>query len=271
MLRKIALGLVMAASVAMTACSPVTKVTDAEVGIRTTFSGEIEDKILDQGFHQVIIGDVTKVSKRNLILEVKTNPITAEKVPMSAFVTKINYGIVPANAAIAYKTEKSQNLENDGEVMLLGKYIADITDASVQTAVSKYKALEVNDNRTVIEAAIKDELNKRLKLAGKDRFVTVNEINILAVRPHQSIVDSSLAIVNSQNALKTKQNELETAKVETEVKRVLAENASNKYIDLQRAEAELTKAQALKIAAEKGTLNTMVVVPEKFSSIGQIK
>lgn len=152
MLRKIALGLVMAASVAMTACSPVTKVTDAEVGIRTTFSGEIEDKILDQGFHQVVIGDVTKVSKRNLILEVKTNPITVEKVPMSAFVTKINYGIVPANAAIAYKTEKSQNLENDGEVMLLGKYIADITDASVQTAVSKYKALEVNENRSKTNA-----------------------------------------------------------------------------------------------------------------------
>ena len=57
MLRKIALGCAVALSIALSACSPVTKVTDAEVGIRTTFSGEIEDKVLDQGFHQVVIGD----------------------------------------------------------------------------------------------------------------------------------------------------------------------------------------------------------------------
>lgn len=271
MLRKIALGCVVAISIAMSACSPVTKVTDAEVGIRETFSGEIEDKVLTQGFHQVVVGDVIKVSKRNLVLTVDTNPITVEKVPMAAFRTKINYGIVSSNAAEAYKTEKGQHIQEEGETFLMGKYIQDITDASVQTAVSKFKALEVNDNRTEIEAAIKAELNKRLKLAGKDRFATVNEVNILRVQPHASIVNSSLAIVNSQNALKTKQNELETAKVETEVKRVLAENASSKYIDLQRAEAELTKAQALKIAAEKGTLNTMVVVPEKFTSLGQVK
>jgi len=84
-------------------------------------------------------------------------------------------------------------------------------------------------------------------------------------------LDSSLAIVNSQNALKTKQNELETARVETEIKKVLAENASEKYVDLLRAEAEKTKAEALLKAAEKGTLNTMVIVPDKFTAIGQVK
>ena len=52
---------------------------------------------------------------------------------------------------------------------------------------------------------------------------------------------------------------------------VLAENASEKYIDLQRAEAELIKSQALLKAAEKGTLNTMVIVPEKFSALGAVK
>lgn len=266
-------GLALAAFAAITfaGCSPVVKVSDAEVGIRETFSGEIKDKVLEQGFHQKVVGNVIKVSKRNLVLTVETNPITVEKVPMSQFVTKINYGINPAMAAVAYKTEKSQNLDVDGEVLLLGKYVSDITDAAVQTAVSKYKALEVNDHRTELEAAIKSELNKRLKLGGKDVYVTVNEVNILAVKPHASIIASSLAIVNSQNALKTKQNELETAKVETEVKRVLAENASEKYIDLQRAEAEMLKSQALLEAAKKGTLNTMVVVPEKFSALGNLK
>ena len=51
----------------------------------------------------------------------------------------------------------------------------------------------------------------------------------------------------------------------------ITENASEKYIDLQRAEAEMIKSQALLTAAQKGTLNTMVIVPEKFSALGAVK
>lgn len=249
-----------------------TRVTDADVGIRQTFSGEIEDAVLGQGLHQTLIGDVIKVSKRNLVLEVAANPIVSEKIPMAVFQMRVNYGIVPANAAIAYKEEKAQHIiTEDGETYLLGQYVQTVAGSAIQDVVSKYRALDVNDNRNKIEIELKDAINNKLKAQGKDRFVRVNEINIMAVKPPQSIIDSSLAIVNSQNALQTKKNELETAKVETEVKRVLAENASEKYVDLIRAEAERTKAQALLVAANKGTLQTMVIVPEKFNSLGQMK
>lgn len=257
------------ASTAVTGCS---RITDADVGIRQTFSGEIEDTILNQGLHQTVVGDVIKVSKRNLVLSVEAQPIVVEKIPMQSFQMKVNYGIVPQNAAVAYKTEKAQHIiTDDGDVYLLGQYVQYVANSAVNDVVSKYKALEVNDSRAKIEVEIKDQINAKLRAQGKDKFVKVNEINILKVSPPQSILNSSLAIVNSQNALKTKQNELETAKVETEVKRVLAENASEKYVDLLRAEAEKTKAEALKVAAEKGTLSTMVVVPDKFTSMGTIK
>lgn len=260
-------GLVM--SFAITGCS---RITDADVGIRQTFSGEIEDGVLSQGIHQVIVGDVIKVSKRNLVLQIDAQPIVSEKVPMSAFQAKVNYGIVPENAAIAYKTEKAQHITTeDGDVYLLGQYVQYVANSAINDVVSKYKALEVNDNRTKIEVEIKDQINTKLKSQGKDKFVRVNEINILKVTPPQSILNSSLAIVNSQNALKTKQNELETAKVETEIKRVLAENASEQYVDLLRAESEKIKAEAMLKAAEKGTLNTMVIVPEKFTGLGNLK
>lgn len=271
-LRTLGIMCALSMTVWMTGCTPVTKVTDAEVGIRETFSGEIEDKVLTQGLHQTIIGDVIKVSKRNIVIDVSANPMVVEKVPMGQFAIRVNYGIVPGNAAIAYKEEKAQHITTPGgDVFLLGEYVKTVAGSSIQDVVSKYKALEVNDNRTKIEGELREAINNKLKAANKDRFVRVNEINIMTVQPPQSIINSSLAIVNSQNALKTKQNELEVAKTETEIKRVLAENASSKYIDLQRAEAELTKAQALKIAAEKGTLNSMVIVPEKFSSLGAIK
>lgn len=259
----------LSSAVIFTGCS---RITDADVGIRQTFSGEIEDGVLSQGLHQTVVGDVIKVSKRNLVLNVEAQPIVIEKIPMQTFQMKVNYGIVPENAAIAYKTEKAQHIiTEDGDVYLLGQYVQYVANSAVNDVVSKYKALEVNDNRAKIEIEIKDAINQKLKAQSKDKFVKVNEINILKVSPPQSILNSSLAIVNSQNALKTKQNELETAKVETEIKRVLAENASEKYVDLLRAEAEKTKAEAMLKAAEKGTLNSMVIVPDKFTSLGNVK
>ncbi|NHB56983.1 hypothetical protein G9F32_02900 [Acinetobacter sp. 194] len=252
--------------------SSFTRITDADVGIRQTFSGEIEDQVLGQGLHQTLIGDVIKVSKRNLVLSVEAQPIVVEKIPMQDFQLKVNYGIQAENAAVAYKTEKAQHIiTEDGDVYLLGQYVQYVANSAINDVVSKYKALAVNDNRATIETEIKNSINAKLKAQGKEKFVKVNEINILKVSPPQSILNSSLAIVNSQNALKTKQNELETARVETEIKKVLAENASEKYVDLLRAEAEKTKAEALLKAAEKGTLNTMVIVPDKFTSVGQTK
>lgn len=266
MLKKIMLGAMLALS--LVGC---TKITDAEVGIRETFSGEIEEKVLSQGWHQVVIGDVVKVSKRNLVLTVNTQPIVQEKVAMETFDVKVNYGIVPESAAIAYKTEKAQHkTTDDGDVYLLGQYVEYVANSSINDVVSKYKALEVNDNRTKIESKIKDQINKKLREQGKDKFVRVNEINILKVSPPTSIKNSAVAILNSENALKTKRNELETAKVENEVKRVLAENASEQYVDLLRAESEKIKAEAMLEAAKKGTLNTMIVVPEKFTSVGNV-
>lgn len=250
-----------------------TKINDTQVGIsENRFSGEIHDTVLSQGLHQTLTNKITEVSKRNLVIQVVAQPIVAEKVPMSSFQAKINYGIVPENAAIAYKTEKAQHITTeDGDVYLLGQYVQYVANSAINDVVSKYKALEVNDNRTKIEVEVKDQINSKLKAQGKDKFVRVNEINVLKVTPPQSILNSSLAIVNSQNALKTKQNELEVAKVEQEVKKVLAENASEKYVDLLRAESEKIKAEAMLEAAKKGTLNTMVIVPEKFTGLGQVK
>lgn len=248
------------------------RITDGETGIRQTFTGEIEDRVLTQGLHQTVVGDVIKVSKRNLVINVEAQPIVVEKIPMQAFQMKVNYGIVPENAAVAYKTEKAQHIiTEDGDVYLLGQYVQYVANSAINDVVSKYKALAVNDNRAKIEVEIKDTINSKLKAQGKDKFVRVNEINILKVSPPQSILNSSLAIVNSENQLKTKQNELENARVEQEIKKVLAENASTQYVELLRAESEKIKAEAMLEAAKKGTLNTMVIVPEKFTSLGQVK
>lgn len=250
--------------------SACTRILDTEVGVRQEFSGEIQDQVLTQGLYQVVVGDVVKFSTRNLVLNINTQPITLEKVPMQSFQVKVNYGIVPSNAAIAYKTEKAQHITTeDGDVYLLGQYVEYVTNSAVNDVISQYNALDVNNNRTKIEGQIKDVINTKLKAQGKDKFVKVNEINILKVSPPQSIVNSSLAIVNSENALKTKKNELAVAQVEQERMRVLAQSADKDYINLMNAQASVTTAEALKIAATKGTLNT-IIVPKDFNSLGSV-
>lgn len=251
--------------------SGCTKINDTQVGIsENRFSGEIKDVTLTQGLHQILTSDVIKVSKRNLVLNVEAQPIVSEKIPMQSFQMKVNYGIVPENAAIAYKTEKAQHIiTDDGDVYLLGQYVQYVANSAINDVVSKYKALEVNDNRAKIETEIKNSINTKLKSQGKDKFVRVNEINILKVSPPQSILNSSLAIVNSENALKTKQNELEVARVESEKQKVLAEQADGQYINLLKAEAEKTKAEAMLKAAETGSLVTYVV-PDSFTSLGNL-
>ena len=267
-MKKLLTALLIGTTMLTTAC---TKINDTQVGIsENRFSGEINDNTLTQGLHQVLTNKITEVSKRNLVLNVEAQPIVSEKIPMQSFQMKVNYGIVPENASIAYKTEKAQHiLTEDGDVYLLGQYVQYVANSSINDVVSKYKALEVNDNRAKIETEIKESINTKLKAQGKDKFVRVNEINILKVSPPQSILNSSLAIVNSQNQLKTKQNELEVARVESEKQKVLAEQADGQYINLLKAEAEKTKAEAMLKAAEKGSMVTYVV-PDSFTALGNL-
>ena len=71
-MKKLLEATLIATTMLTTAC---TRVTDAETGIRQTFSGEIVDQTLHQGLHQIVFGDVIKVSKRNLVLNVESQPI----------------------------------------------------------------------------------------------------------------------------------------------------------------------------------------------------
>lgn len=246
-----------------------TKITDNYVGIRQTWDGKIQDDVLTQGMYLNKFGSITEVPKRNIILTVSSNPIVQEKVPMGSFDVKVNYGINPENAALAYKEAKGQNLiTDDGDVYLLGSYVQTVSNSAIQDVTSQYKALEVNDNRSKIEEQIKTAINLKLVEAKKDKYVHVNEVNILKAYPNQSIIDSSLAIVRSQNDLKTKQNELAVAEVEQQKMKVLAQQADAQYVNMLNAQANATTAEALKIAAQKGTLNT-IIVPKDFTSLGR--
>lgn len=262
-MKKLLIALI-AASTAMVGC---TRIEDGSVGIRKSFNGEIQDQVLEPDWYGTVFSSVIPVSSRNIIIPVNSVPVVKEGIPMAKFELKVNYGIVPSMASVIYKTEKNQHITTeDGDVYLLAQYVDYVARSSVSDVISKYPAMDVNRKRDEIESGIKEAINRKLTEQGKSKYVRVNEINILAVEPPASIVQSVQKIIQTENERQAKTNELEVAKLETQKMEILARQADDKYIALIEAEAKKTTAEGIKIAATKGSLVTYIV-PDKFTGL----
>ena len=264
MIKKLVVALMVASMALVKAC---TRIDDGMTGIsKSRFSGEIDDQVLTQGWKQTFTQEVIQVSTRNIIIPINTNPVISEGIPMAKFDVKVNYGIVAQNAPFVYKTESSQHLTNEenGDLYLLGKYVEYVARSSVSDVVRQYSAMDVNQKRDEIELAIKETINRKLISQAKDKFVKVNEINILAIEPPKSITTSVENIIKTENDKKAKVNEVETARLEQEKMEILAKQADNKYIGLMNAQAQVNFSEAAKISAEKGQFMPMLV-PHGFN------
>ena len=254
-------------AIVMTGC---TKVSDGYAGIRQTFSGEILDEPLNQGWNQNMFGDVIKVSTRNIVVDVSATPMVAERIPMATFAMKVNYGINAAKAPFIYKTEKAQHVTTeDGDVYLMLRYVEFISKSAINDVLPQYKALDVNDNRTAIEGKVKAAILEKLKFEGKADYLNINSVNIIDVKPPQSIINSSIAIVNSQNALQTKINEVEVAKQESIRMAELSKQTDANYVNLLKAQADKTRADAMLVAATKGSVSVWVI-PDNVNAVGNL-
>lgn len=266
MLKRLSMiGVAMALAGSLTGCYD--RVTDAEVGVKTTMSGVIEDRAQAQGVYFPITYDLTKYSTRNIILNVSGNPIV-ENVPMDGMTIKINYQIVPDLAPEMVRTQKGQHKVVGDEVFLMGAYVEMISKNAMLDVVKGYKALEVNDKRSEIEPLILAKINKTLADQKRDKYVKVSEVNIINANPPKSVTESAKRFLTSQNDLKTKQNEVQIAKEESERLKALASQADSQTINYLKAQAEATRAEAFKVMAESKSVEKVIIVPENFTSLG---
>ena len=104
----------------------------------------------------------------------------------------------------------------------------------------------------------------KLEANGKLKYVNINEVNLVAVDPPQSIKDSVEKIVRTENEKKSMQNEVEKARLEKEKNEILASSSGKQYTDLLEAQANLNFSEAAKIAASKGQFMPMLV-PHGFN------
>ena len=248
------------------------RIDDSEVGVRRTFSGTIEDTELGTGFHQTLLGSITLFAAKEILIEEKDlTPQSRDKSVLTDFDINFTYTVDSSKVADYYKRySRSSHLELDGhdEMFPMGNVVTTIVRASTYSAVAEYDALQINNNRAAIELRIIAIANAKLDhegLAG----IKVKLVNVRNIALAPDVVASANNVVKSQNDLATKKNEVLIAVQEAERIKALSAQSGNGYVELLRAQADKQRAEAMMIAAGKGS--TIWVVPQNFTGLGNIQ
>ena len=236
-------------------------VEDGEVGIRKSNFGKVDPTELRTGMHSSWTSNVLVFSTREIIFTVPDlRPQSKDNTIMKEVDVDINYSVDPDSVSELYTNySKSYHVPNEqGEVLPMQGFIKKFVNTAVNKSFRQYNALDVNTNRALIEQDIVAQLDKVLadaKLADK---IKINSVTITGVQLPDNLIKAVNRQVSAQAERNAKEIELETAKLEAQRIAALSGQASQTYV-------EQIKAEALKTAAEKGSV--IFVVPERFTSL----
>ena len=253
---------VLATSLLLGGC---TRIETGEVGLRVNASLEIQGTELQPGsWNQTLIGSVLEFPVRDIAgsLENK-NPLTKETVALEDF--DLSYAYSVNSAAVSDLWSKYPRVQHDTAskegVLLMKRYMDQVLNSASYKAVSGYTALEIGSAREKVEVDIRKLVAEKLKEDKLDTTLTLTVLQVRAIVPPKSILESAAAVVRSQNELKIKQNEVEIARKEAERMQALSSNSGSSiaYMD---AQARLNYSEAAKL----GKVNT-IIVPSDFKGM----
>lgn len=249
-------------SVLLSGC---TRITDGEVGVRVSATGQIRDTELTTGYHQTMIGDILQFPVRDLTLPIENFlTLTSENTALGDFDFNIIYNINPAAVAELYRT-KARTFhykdEKTGDIFLMSNYLKIVAQNAAGKAIRQYKSLEAADNRKAIEEQIKANIAEQLKSEKLENSVIISAIQIKDIKPNAQILQSSTELVKSQNDLKIADNQIQLAKKEAERQAALAQN-SQQSIAYMDAQARVMIAEAVR----NGKVQT-IIIPSNMTSL----
>lgn len=258
MKRFLKIGMISLVALSAAAC---TRVSTGEVGVRTDFSRNIQtEELLPGSWNQVMFGDVALFPVKDVQADVyDMNPLAADNSTIKDLDVSVIYSIEPGSVADIY-IEKSRSFhatdENDGQTYLMYNYIKNITRAATYKVARRYESLKMNDSRAEIETLIREEIVAAMTREKLQNAITISQVQVRAITPADSIVNSANDLVKAQNQQKQKEVEVSTARLEAERQQLLAQN-SDQITKYMNAEANKMLAQA----ALEGKVNTIIVSP----------
>jgi hypothetical protein len=249
---------------AMALATGCTRIETGEVGVRVGFDKQVQSgELLPGSFNQVLIGDVLSfpIKDVNVKLDDMT-PVAKDNSTMKDFDAVVIYNINQAQVAELY-SQKSQafHARHNGDIYLMYNYIVQAARNAIYKEARKYEALDMADNRTAMEQAIKEQIQKSLADEKLDGSLIVGQVLIRNIVPADSVVASANELVRAKNELKQKEVEVKTAKMEAERMQALS-NQGAQSIAYMQAQAMINISEGIK----QGKVQT-IVVPANFNAL----
>lgn len=254
-----------AVAVGLTAVFSLKRIETGEVGVRVNFSKQVLPGELQPGsWNQTLIGDVLTfpVKDVNVTMENMT-PVAKDNSTMKDFDATVVYSINPSQVSELYSTKNRafHITDKTGDVYLMYNYVVQNARNAIYKAARKYEALDMADNRTDMEAFIKEEVVRNLAEEKLDGTINISQVLIRNVVPADSVVASANELVRAKNELKQKEIEVKTAEAESRRMAALANNSANSIAFMQ-AQAMVNISEGIK----NGKVQT-IVVPSNFTAL----
>jgi len=239
---------------ALAACS---NVETGQVGVRTTFTGEVETQEINQGMYTSFTSDVRKFSVKQIpVTLADLKPKASDNLRLQDFDVTVYYAVNPASVAeLAIKYNSSTKVDEETDVGYPAYMLVEqIARSAANEAVAKYPSMTLNDKRVELEAFIKDSLQKEFDRSDKGAIV-IERVNVTNILTDATVENSIRAVAASENRKKQAINELEVAKVEAETLKVRSQSLDSKLLADKQLDVmlELAKSQ-----------NKVFVVPSDF-------
>ena len=248
-------------AVFMTGC---TRIETGEVGLRVGFDKQVKnEELLPGSFNQTMIGSVITFPVKEIAIKVDDlTPLAKDNSTMKDFDLIVTYNINQAQVAELYNTKnRSFHAQHNGDTYLMYNYIFNATRNAVYKASRKYDALDMADNRQVMEVDIKEQVTKTLADEKLDGTIVISQVLIRNVLPADTVVDSANALVRAKNEYKQKEVEVKTAEAEARRMQALAAQGAQSIAYMQ-AQAMMNISEGIK----NGKVQT-IVVPQDFKGM----
>lgn len=241
-----------------------TRIETGEVGVRVGFDKQIQPgELLPGSFNQTFIGNVLTfpIKDVNVTLDNMT-PIAKDNSTMKDFDAVVIYNIKQSQVAELY-SQKSKAFHADagGDIYLMYNYIVQTTRNAIYKSAREYEALDMADNRQVMEQKIREHVQRALAEEKLDGALTINQVLIRNVLPADIVVASANDLVRAKNELKQKEVEVKTAEAESRRMAALS-NQSAQSIAYMQAQAMMNISEGIK----QGKVHT-IVVPQDFKGM----
>ena len=228
--------LIVAALALIASCGPQT-IETGNVGVVKSF-GKVKDEVKDPGLRWLWIGDMYEISLKET--EISLNDLKPK--------AKDNLFLEDLDVSIYYNTTKEQapklftkysnqykKVEKKGEsdkYFVAYTLVEQVGRSVIFDKISEHDSLTIHQQRNIIEANIKDQLQSELDKNDPGAF-KITRVIIRGVATDKAVEESFRRNITATKDLETSQVQQERAKIDAETNKIKSEGLSEKVLTLE--------------------------------------